>query len=539
LTPLTHPRIASFIVWLITPVGYPHAGALTELAVAVDHGLSKLGHDSNLCKSPVLPALAPGQLCIVVGPHLLAMLDPLDLPEDVILYNTEAYGTPPFANALPHLLTHPDRVWDISTHNIDQLRTHHGIGAHFLPPGHDVHSFDACGEEKDIDVLFYGSINDRRRHTLDALRAEGLNVHEFQTPYGKGRDEFIRRAKVVLNLHYYADPGIFESVRVSHLLNNSELVISELGVGQWPYDQAAVCVPYDDLVPVCREYVRKGAELRISRARLGPIVMRQFLDTPPLLTSALDAVSKPSPPIAPAPSPAPPTLCLVVLGKDTDAFAAMDFHERAWREADELVLIKTKDARFGGLSEIANRIARRTRCDVVGLVHADTTFEQGSLSKFAAVAHAGNVTGMVGITLEREYVWSRDVPDGTVRRVSTLDGCSVFFPTKYVTAAGGGGDTSKHEAAATSDDPGTFWTIHWPVEPSFTFDEQFASFHCGVEDFCLSAQARGVPVVVPSTRADHHSGARGTYLQPEWQAAYWKDRKVLTDKWPTVRFETT
>ena len=507
---MTH-RIATFVVWLPSPGDYAHTGALTELAVAVDHGLKRLGHASSLSSTPHLPTLAPGHTCILLGPQLLALLPPLDLPEDVILYNTEAYGTPPFANALPHLLAHPDRVWDISQHNVEQLQAHHSVFAQFVPPGHDVHSFDSCTEEKDIDVLFYGSINDRRRKMLDALRAEGLTVHEFQTPYGKGRDDFVRRAKVILNLHYYDDPGIFESVRVSHLLNNSELVVSEEGVGQWPYDQAAVCVPYDDLVATCRDYVRKSPELRITRAKLGPIVMRQFLDTPLLLSRALAAHE---PAAVAAASRAAPTLCLVVTGKDTDAFAAMDFRELAWREADELVLIKTKDARFGGLSEIANRITRRTRCDVVGFVHADTTFGPGSIAKFAAAAHSGHngerqVVGLVGITLDREYVWSKDVRSGSEVFVSTLDGCSIFFPTSLI------------------------------VEENLSFDERFKSFHCGVEDFCLTAAARGIQIMVPSAAADHHSEKNRTYLQPQWQAAYWRDRKVLGEKWSNTKFETT
>jgi len=513
-----HPRLSamqskrSFVVWLPSPVGYAHADALAELAVAVHHGLKRLGHDASLSRVPEWPVIPPGGTPIVVGPHILSMLPPLELPEDVILYNTEGFGVGLFADALPHLVAHPRQVWDISAHNVDQLMEHHKIAAQFVPPGHDDHAFDSCAEEKDIDVLFYGTMNDRRRKVLQALRDRGLTVHDFHTPYGRGRDEYIRRAKIVLNVLFYEDPGIFQSVRVSYLLNNQELVVSERGVGQFPYDQAAVCVPYDDLVEVCSLYVREP-ELRIRRAALGPIVMRRFLDTPTLLARALDAV-EPDPVAVTAPHGTPPTLCLVVLGKDTATFASTDFLERAQREADELVLIKTKDARFGGLSEIVNRIASRTRCQVVGFVHADTTFGEGALSKFALAAHGGpngerQVVGLVGITLAREYVWSKAVPPGTQRPVSTLDGCSVFFPTSLI------------------------------ADGSLSFDERFKSFHCSVEDFCLAAAERRVPVVVPSAPADHYSEARGTFKQPDWQSAYWKDRKVLGEKWPITKFETT
>ena len=252
------------------------------------------------------------------------------------------------------------------------------------------------------------------------------------------------------------------------MLNNHALVVSENGVGQHPYDQAAVCVPYDDLVAVCRAYARCDAELRISRAKLGPMVMRRFLDTPSLLSAAL-AGTEPAPALGDSPTRHRPTLCLVVMGKDTAAFDAMDFYDRSRPEVDELVLIKTADAQFGGQSEIANRIASRTRCDVVGVVHADTTFAKGALSALAASAYHGQqVTGLVGITLAREYVWAKTMQADSERRVSTLDGCSVFFPVAFM------------------------------KEKGVSFDEQFASFHCGTEDFCLAAGACGIPRHRPS-----------------------------------------
>jgi hypothetical protein len=51
-------------------------------------------------------------------------------------------------------------------------------------------------------------------------------VHHAYDVWGPARDELIARAKVVLNLHYY-EAAIFEQVRVSYLLNNEALVISE------------------------------------------------------------------------------------------------------------------------------------------------------------------------------------------------------------------------------------------------------------------------------------------------------------------------
>ena len=52
-------------------------------------------------------------------------------------------------------------------------------------------------------------------------------MHPFNA-YGGKRDALIARAKVVLNIHYYA-AQVFEIVRVSYLLANSKAVVTEIG----------------------------------------------------------------------------------------------------------------------------------------------------------------------------------------------------------------------------------------------------------------------------------------------------------------------
>jgi GT2 family glycosyltransferase len=201
-----------------------------------------------------------------------------------------------------------------------------------------------------------------------------------------------------------------------------------------------------------------------------------------------------------------PTLCLAVLAASKEAFDAFPL-TLARKECDELTLIVTTDGRFGGFGAIANRIRQASRCDVVGLMHADIMFLPGALSSFARAAADGKVVGMVGRQLGGAYTWSRDVAEDTP--VSTLDGSSVFFP--------------RHASDRIQFDQDTF-----------------DSFHCGVEDFCLSARSVGMPVVVPHTPwIDHMSGYTKSYLNPEWQAAYWRYREKLVAKWSHIQFTTT
>jgi hypothetical protein len=111
---------------------------------------------------------------------------------------------------------------------------------------------------KEIDVLFYGSVNERRKVILDGLEAKGLKVKVLFGVYGKDRDEWIERSKVVLNHHYY-ESQIFEIVRVFYLLTNSVAVVGEVNEAtsiDAMYQDGILAARYEDLVDSCVELVR-------------------------------------------------------------------------------------------------------------------------------------------------------------------------------------------------------------------------------------------------------------------------------------------
>jgi SAM-dependent methyltransferase len=89
--------------------------------------------------------------------------------------------------------------------------------------------------ERPIDLLFIGSINERRRALIQRIEAQGVQVAMFDSPlYGEERDHFIGQAKAVLNMHFY-DSSRFEQVRVSHCLSLGTPVISERGAACRPH----------------------------------------------------------------------------------------------------------------------------------------------------------------------------------------------------------------------------------------------------------------------------------------------------------------
>jgi SAM-dependent methyltransferase len=82
-------------------------------------------------------------------------------------------------------------------------------------------------EERPIDLLFFGSINERRRAIFRRIEACGWSVSRFDHPlYGEERDHFIRQSKAVFNCHFY-ESSRFEQARAFHSLSLGTPVISE------------------------------------------------------------------------------------------------------------------------------------------------------------------------------------------------------------------------------------------------------------------------------------------------------------------------
>lgn len=82
-------------------------------------------------------------------------------------------------------------------------------------------------ENRPIDLLFFGSVNERRQAIFKRIEACGWKVSSFDHPlYGDERDHFIRQSKAVFNCHFY-ESSRFEQARAFHTLSLGTPVISE------------------------------------------------------------------------------------------------------------------------------------------------------------------------------------------------------------------------------------------------------------------------------------------------------------------------
>lgn len=259
----------SFQVVLISPPGYVHSGALAEIIETLVYGLRGLGCQVTREKNRLVPG---SSRAIVLGAHLLPAAQMELVPAGTVIYNLEQVdpGSPVWTPAYCNLLNRLE-VWDYSQRNIERLvALGVAVRIQHVPIGYVPELTRIAFEpEEDIDVLFYGSLNERRTRVIRALEGLGLEVKAVFGVYGESRDALIARAKVVLNVHYY-DSSIFEIVRVSYLLANSKAVVSEYHPGTEIEEDlldAVKLVPYEELAQACRALADDEKERRELASR--------------------------------------------------------------------------------------------------------------------------------------------------------------------------------------------------------------------------------------------------------------------------------
>lgn len=209
-----------FNVTLIHPNDYIHSFALLEAAEYINIRINQCGYESALTKN----YLDPNRANIVVCGHLIPE-ELLKIDQKLIIFNSEqlpedsVWTSPHYRNLLDK-----NYIWDYSTANL--LKIKHGntqlIDFYYC----DQLSRLEIKKPATYDLVFYGSINERRKKLLDEISKSGLRVKVIFGEYGGDRDALISGARAVLNLHYY-DSQIFQQIRAFYPLINQIPIISE------------------------------------------------------------------------------------------------------------------------------------------------------------------------------------------------------------------------------------------------------------------------------------------------------------------------
>lgn len=232
-----------YTIYIVTPHNYQHSAAFIDVAQSLNESLTALGYESTIITDP---KHAEGKV-ITLGANLTP-----DLPPDFIIFNLEQVfpDNPWITEAYLNALKNADEVWDYSSVNISEL-SKLGITAKFCGIGYSpcLTTIDPSTEQ-DIDVLHVGSLTDRRVTIINELASKGIKVHYLFGVYGKERDDWIARSKIVINVHFYTSTR-FEIVRCSHLMSNRKCIISETSDGGELYNEGIHFTSYNDIVPSC------------------------------------------------------------------------------------------------------------------------------------------------------------------------------------------------------------------------------------------------------------------------------------------------
>ena len=255
----------NYNICIIRPQNYIHSSAFIELAELVCFGLRDLGYSASVSENKIDAAARN----IIIGCHLLDPAVADRLHASTIILNTEQLFDDEddwVKRVIPWVSRF--ETWDYSRVNVDKLSTLPHVKLRFLPIGYHGELARIKREaDQDIDVLFYGSVNERRRKILADLQSAGLNVHAVFGVYGPQRDVLIARSKVVLNMHFYKS-HIFEIVRVFYLMTNSKAVVGEVGemtTIEPCYEGGIMPAAYEGLAERCRalasdERLRRSVE---------------------------------------------------------------------------------------------------------------------------------------------------------------------------------------------------------------------------------------------------------------------------------------
>jgi hypothetical protein len=289
----------------------PHAPrpfVFTEAALCLRDSLLAAGWTSTHRRNEI----DPQAYSIVLGavppfPPLVAQLD----PRRTFIANFEQLGS---ASALARgeyeqWLRHWVVV-DYHSRNVEYLQRQHPAQRAFeipLVPAPSV-AFDVpAPAERSVDVLFFGSLNERRAALLNQLKAAGLSVEIVAGAYGAELAPAIRRARLVLHIHYY-ETALFPVVRMLQPVAVGVPVVCETPVFSHLSDwsrSGMVFAPYAGLVDACRELLASPHEQQQRAAQAQSFARTLDFATPFRCAFASLVETSPVPPPSPIAPPVP------------------------------------------------------------------------------------------------------------------------------------------------------------------------------------------------------------------------------------------
>lgn len=123
-----------------------------------------------------------------------------------------------------------DEIWDYDELNALYLKNKYNIQVNKIVPLLYTQNLDLINNKKDpnIDVLFYGYLNDRRYKILRHIQHECFLHLKIVWVFGTiDLNRYIEDSKIILNLHAFEPWSRQEQVRLFYPIINSKTIVSE------------------------------------------------------------------------------------------------------------------------------------------------------------------------------------------------------------------------------------------------------------------------------------------------------------------------
>lgn len=120
------------------------------------------------------------------------------------------------------------KIWDYNKENIEFLKQF-GIAAEYKPVKPTQSLKRLPKKDRDIDVLFFGALTERRVAYLRSIMKQlpGVRFEVAQFVYGKDLEDLIARTKLILNIHAFDAYRNQEIVRFLFPLMNNKCILTE------------------------------------------------------------------------------------------------------------------------------------------------------------------------------------------------------------------------------------------------------------------------------------------------------------------------
>ena len=194
----------------------------------------------------------------------------------IIVYQLEQlYGGNKWASRSNiEFLRRADYVWDYDHQNIEFTRNF-GIDSMFVPILYapELTTLPILKrDEHDIDILFYGSLNEHRLSVIDSVKKliPKANIVCTDRLWGDELDDHIQRSKIILNIHYYPI-NRQEQARLFYLMANHKCIVSEESAINY-YGNGIVECKAHDIAKVCNSLLLSGDWYNYAKRSLQKLI---------------------------------------------------------------------------------------------------------------------------------------------------------------------------------------------------------------------------------------------------------------------------